>query len=113
MFTRKQITDFISRVVALGAFSVGYSHSDIQTGLLVFGSLCCSVWLTPWLVSRLVLNKNQQDEVDGEISLLSTNNNSVEYYLSVDEPMSIPYKDKLTIRVNENVKILTGEEKED
>jgi hypothetical protein len=100
-------------VLTLGTFSAIYSHSDILTGLSVFGSLCCAVWLTPWIVSRLVLNKNQQDEVDGEISLLSTNNNSVEYYLTVDEPMAIPYKDKLTILVNENVKLLTGEEKEE
>lgn len=112
MLTEKQIAYFLARIVAIGAFAVGHSHDDILTGLAIFGSLCSCVWLTPWLVCKLFLKRNQQEEVDGVITLMSVENNNVEYHLSIDKPMAIPYKDKLIIRVHENTRLLINDPKE-
>ena len=113
MFTEKQTTYTIARIAALGSFAIGYCHGEVWKGLSIFGSLCCGVWLAPWLCSKLFLKKHQQEEVDGEISLLSTENNCVEYHLIIDKPAAIPYKDKLIFKVNDNVKLLTEDYKEE
>jgi hypothetical protein len=60
--------------------------------------------LLPWALTKLRLKRDEFDEVDGEIFLWGDNDGKIEYNLTMNDPKTIPYKEFLKIRVNENAR---------
>lgn len=103
MFTKKQVLIFTSRLSALIGLSIGMMQIDWLLGLLYFGLLVCFFFIIPAILAKLLLKKDEREEVDGELYLWN-DDNRIDYKLTINAVGEVPYKEYLKIRVNESAR---------
>lgn len=104
MFTKKNVLDFCSKIAALIGISIGLIREYWLLSLLFFITTIIFFFIMPSLLTRLLLKKDEREETDGEIFLWGDNDGKIEYHLTLNDPKTIPYKEFLKIRVNENAR---------
>ena len=104
MFTKKKVLVTSSRLSAL----IGVSFSLISQGWLIalifFVAMVVFFFAIPAILSKLLLKKDEQQEVDGELYLWDREG-QIDYRLTINAVGEIPYKEYLKIRVNESARI--------
>lgn len=103
MYTKKKVTETLTRVVNLIGLSVAFLKDHWLTALLFFLLTIIFFWIAPAIICKIVLKKDEQEEVDGELYLWN-NDDRIDYRLSLNAVNEIPYKEYLKIRVNENAR---------
>lgn len=104
MYTKKTVLVVLSRLAALIGLTIGYMKVNFMQGVLLFGVALCFFYIIPWALCKIFLSKDEQNEIDGEVSLWSADGDKIEYIFSIKNPTSIPQKDYLKIKVSENTK---------
>lgn len=104
MFTKKKVLVTSSRLSAL----IGVSFSLIRQGWLIalifFVAMVVFFFAIPAILSKVLLKKDEQEEVDGELYLWDREG-QIDYRLTINAVGEIPYKEYLKIRVNESARI--------
>lgn len=104
MFTKKKVLVTSSRLSAL----IGVSFSLISQGWLIalifFVAMVVFFFAIPAILSKVLLKKDEQQEVDGELYLWDREG-QIDYRLTINAVGEIPYKEYLKIRVNESARI--------
>ena len=104
MFTKKKVLITSSRLSAL----IGVSFSLISQGWLIalifFVAMVVFFFAIPAILSKVLLKKDEQEEVDGELYLWDREG-QIDYRLTINAVGEIPYKEYLKIRVNESARI--------
>lgn len=103
MYTKKKVLIFTTRLASLIGFSVGIMQIDWLLGLLYFGLLITFFFVIPAILTRLLLKKDEQEEVDGELYLWN-DDNRIDYRLTINAVGEVPFKEYLKIRVNESAR---------
>lgn len=103
MFTKKKVLITMSRLASLIGFSIGLMQIDWLFALIFFGILMVFFFVFPALLTRLLLKKDEQEEVDGELYLWN-DDNRIDYRLTINAVGEVPYKEYLKIRVNESAR---------
>lgn len=103
MFTKKQVLIFMSRLSALIGLSIGMMQIDWLLGLLYFGLLVGFFFIIPAILTKLLLKKDEREEVDGELYLWDVDNR-IDYKLTINAVGEVPYKEYLKIKVNESAR---------
>lgn len=104
MFTKRQVVETATRVAAIGGLSISFVHENWLTVLCFFVATIIFVLIAPWLLTKIRLKKDDFEEVDGEIFLWGGEDDKIEYHLTINDPRTIPFKEFLKIRVNENAR---------
>ena len=105
MFTKKKALIFMTRLAAMIGLTEGLIMTDGWLIALTFCAIAIVfLFVVPSLIVRLLLKKDEREEVDGEIFLWGDNDGKIEYHLTMNDPKTIPYKEFLKIRVNENAR---------
>jgi hypothetical protein len=103
MFTKKKVLITSSRFSAL----IGISFSLIKEGwfiaLMFFVVLVTFFFVIPAILTRLLLKKDEREEVDGELYLWN-DDNRIDYRLTINAVGEVPFKEYLKIRVNESAR---------
>lgn len=103
MYTKKQVVLTSTRIASIIGIGLGFMRENwIEALAFIFISIIF-IMLLPWLVTLIVLKKDEQEEVDGELYLWN-NDDRIDYRLSLNAVNEIPYKEYLKIRVNENAR---------
>ena len=103
MYTKKKVLIFMSRLSALIGLSVGMMQIDWLFALIFFGILMVFFFAFPALLTKLLLKKDEREEVDGELYLWNVDNR-IDYRLTINAVGEVPYKEYLKIRVNESAR---------
>ena len=103
MYTKKKVLIFMSRLSALIGLSIGMMQIDWLLGLLYFCLLVGFFFIIPAILTKLLLKKDEQEEVDGELYLWDVDNR-IDYKLTINAVGEVPYKEYLKIRVNESAR---------
>ena len=103
MYTKKKVLIFMSRLSALIGLSVGMMQIDWLFALIFFGILMVFFFAFPALLTKLLLKKDEREEVDGELYLWNVDNR-IDYKLTINAVGEVPYKEYLKIRVNESAR---------
>lgn len=93
----------MSRLSALIGLSIGMMQIDWLLGLLYFGLLVGFFFVIPSILTRLLLKKDEREEIDGELYLWN-DDNRIDYRLTINAVGEVPYKEYLKIRVNESAR---------
>jgi hypothetical protein len=103
MFTKKKVLITSSRLSAL----IGVSFSLISQGWLIalifFVAMVVFFFVIPAILSKVLLRKDEREEVDGELYLWDVDG-KIDYRLTINAVGEIPYKEYLKIRVNESAR---------
>lgn len=103
MFTKKKVLVTSSRLSAL----IGVSFSLISQGWLItlifFVAMVVFFFVIPAILSKVLLKKDEQEEVDGELYLWDVDGR-IDYRLTINAVGEVPYKEYLKIRVNESAR---------
>ena len=103
MFTKKKVLIFMTRLSALIGLSIGMMQIDWLLGLLYFGLLVGFFFIIPAILTKLLLRKDEQEEVDGELYLWDVDDR-IDYKLTINAVGEVPFKEYLKIRVNESAR---------
>ena len=104
MYTKKQVVLTSTRVASIIGIGLGFVRENwIEALCFIFISIIF-IMLLPWVLTKLRLKRDEFDEVDGEIFLWGDNDGKIEYHLTLNDPKTIPFKEFLKIRVNENAR---------
>ena len=103
MYTKKKVLTAMSRFAALLGFSIGLIQIDWLYAVIFFGVLVTFFFVFPALLTRLLLKKDEREEVDGELYLWDVDN-KIEYKLTINAVGEVPYKEYLKIRVHESAR---------
>lgn len=101
MYTKKKVLISATRFAALIGLSIGMMQVDWLLGIIFFGILVMFFFGFPALLTKLLLKKDEQEEVDGELYLWDVDGR-IDYKLTINAVGEVPYKEYLTIRVNES-----------
>ena len=71
---------------------------------LILVAMVVFFFAIPAILSKLLLKKDEQEEVDGELYLWDREG-QIDYRLTINAVGEIPYKEYLKIRVNESARI--------
>lgn len=93
----------MSRLSALIGLSIGMMQIDWLLGLLYFGLLVGFFFIIPAILTKLLLKKDEREEVDGELYLWDVDNR-IDYKLTINAVGEVPYKEYLKIKVNESAR---------
>ena len=103
MFTKKKVLITSSRLSAL----IGVSFSLISQGWLIalifFVAMIVFFFAIPAILSKVLLRKDEREEVDGELYLWDVDGR-IDYRLTINAVGEVPYKEYLKIRVNESAR---------
>jgi hypothetical protein len=103
MFTKKKVLITSSRLSAL----IGVSFSLISQGWLIalifFVAMVVFFFAIPAILSKVLLRKDEREEVDGELYLWDVDGR-IDYRLTINAVGEVPYKEYLKIRVNESAR---------
>ena len=103
MFTKKKVLITSSRLSAL----IGVSFSLIRQGwfiaLIFFVAMVVFFFAIPAILSKVLLKKDEREEVDGELYLWDVDGR-IDYRLTINAVGEVPYKEYLKIRVNESAR---------
>ena len=103
MFTKKKVLITSSRLSAL----IGVSFSLIRQGWLIafifFVAMVVFFFAIPAILSKVLLKKDEREEVDGELYLWDVDGR-IDYRLTINAVGEVPYKEYLKIRVNESAR---------
>lgn len=103
MFTKKKVLITSSRLSAL----IGVSFSLISQGWLIalifFVAMVVFFFVIPAILSKVLLKKDEREEVDGELYLWDVDGR-IDYRLTINAVGEVPYKEYLKIRVNESAR---------
>lgn len=104
MYTKKQVVLTSTRIASIIGIGLGFIRENwIEAVCFIFISIIF-IMVLPWALTKLRLKRDEFDEVDGEIFLWGDNDGKIEYHLIVNDPKTIPFKEFLKIRVNENAR---------
>ena len=103
MFTKKKVLIAMSRFAALIGFCIGLIRVDWLYAIIFFAVLTTFFFVIPAILTRLLLKKDEREEVDGELYLWN-DDNRIDYRLTINAVGEVPYKEYLKIRVNESAR---------
>lgn len=103
MYTKKKVLITMSRFASLIGFTIGLMQIDWLFALIFFGVLITFFFVFPALLTKLLLKKDEQQEVDGELYLWDVDGR-IDYKLTINAVGEVPYKEYLKIRVNETAR---------
>lgn len=104
LFTKKQVLITSSRLSALFGVSLSLLREGWFIALIFFAALVTFFFAIPAILSKLLLKKDEQQEVDGELYLWDREG-QIDYRLTINAVGEIPYKEYLKIRVNETCRL--------
>ena len=104
MFTKKKVLVTSSRLSALIGVSFSLMSQGWLIALIFFVAMVVFFFAIPAILSKLLLKKDEQQEVDGELYLWDREG-QIDYRLTINAVGEIPYKEYLKIRVNESARI--------
>jgi hypothetical protein len=105
MYTKKKVIETITRLVNLIVISFCFLKEHWYIALMFFIIMLVCFYGFPWLVTLIVLKKEDQKEIDGELYLWTEDSEGkVDYRLTLNSINTIPFKEFLKIRVNENAR---------
>lgn len=104
MYTKKKVVETITRIVNLIAVSLCFLKEHWYIALAFFGIMIVCLYLFPYLVTLIVLKKDDREEVDGELFLWNEDSERIDYRLTLNSINQIPFKEYLNIRVNESAR---------
>lgn len=103
MYTKKKVVETCTRLVNLLAISLCFLRENWYIPLAFFGVTLLCFWVFPFLVTKIVLGKEDQKEIDGELFLWTAEgDDKIDYRLTLNAINTIPFKEYLKIKVNEN-----------
>lgn len=103
MYTKKKVVETCTRLVNLLAISLCFLREHWYITLAFFGVTLLCFWVFPFLVTLIVLKKEDQKEIDGELYLWTAEgDDKIDYRLTLNSINTIPFKEYLKIKVNEN-----------
>ena len=103
MYTKKKVVETCTRLVNLLAISLCFLREHWYITLAFFGVTLLCFWVFPFLVTKIVLKKDDQKEIDGELYLWTAEgDDKIDYRLTLNNINTIPFKEYLKIKVNEN-----------
>lgn len=103
MYTKKKVVETCTRLVNLLAISLCFLREHWYITLAFFGVTLLCFWVFPFLVTKIVLGKEDQKEIDGELFLWTAEgDDKIDYRLTLNAINTIPFKEYLKIKVNEN-----------
>lgn len=103
MYTKKKVVETCTRLVNLLAISLCFLREHWYITLAFFGVTLLCFWVFPFLVTKIVLKKEDQKEIDGELYLWTAEgDDKIDYRLTLNSINTIPFKEYLKIKVNEN-----------
>lgn len=104
MYTKKQVVLTSTRIASIIAIGLGFVRDNwIKALCFIFISIIF-IMVLPWALTKLRLKKDEFEEVDGEIFLWGNEDDKIEYHLTINDAKTIPFKEFLKIRVNENAR---------
>lgn len=104
MYTKKQVVLTSTRIASIVSIGLGFIRDNwIEALCFIFISIIF-IMVLPWALTKLRLKRDEFEEVDGEIFLWGDEDGKIEYHLTINDAKSIPYKEFLKIRVNENAR---------
>lgn len=104
MYTKKQVVLTSTRIASIVGIGLGFIRENwIEALYFIFISIIF-IMVLPWALTKLRLKRDEQEEVDGEIFLWGDEDGKIEYHLTINDPKTIPYKEFLKIRINENAR---------
>ena len=105
MYTKKKVVETITRLVNIIAMSLYFLKEHWYYALLCFAICIVAFWIIPFLVTKIVLKKDDQKEIDGELFLWTAEgDDKIDYRLTLNAINTIPFKEYLKIKVNENAR---------
>ena len=104
MFTKKKVLVTSSRLSALIGVSFSLMSQGWLIALIFFVAMVVFFFAIPAILSKLLIKKDEQQEVDGELYLWDREG-QIDYRLTINAVGEIPYKEYLKIRVNESARI--------
>ena len=104
MFTKKKVLVTSSRLSALIGVSFSLMSQGWLIALIFFVAMVVFFFAIPAILSKVLLKKDEQEEVDGELYLWDREG-QIDYRLTINAVGEIPYKEYLKIRVNESARI--------
>lgn len=104
MYTKKTVLTVLSRLAGIFGISAGTVYSEgWLIGLLLLAVMIIFVFVFPAILSKILLKKDEQEEVDGELYLWDVDG-KIDYKLTINAVGEIPFKEYLKIRVNESAR---------
>ena len=104
MYTKKSVLNTMSRLAGIFGISAGTAYAEgWLIGLLLFAVIVIFVFVFPAILSKLLLKKDEREEVDGELYLWTVDNR-IDYKLTINSVNEVPFKEYLRIRVNESAR---------
>ena len=104
MYTKKKVVETITRLVNMIAISLCFLKEHWYIAIMFFIVMIVCFYGLPWLVTLIVLKKDEQEEVDGELYLWNEDSERIDYRLTLNSINQIPFKEYLNIRVNESAR---------
>ena len=105
MYTKKKVVETCTRLVNLLAISLCFLREHWYIAIAFFGVTLLCFWIFPFLITKIVLKKEDQKEIDGELYLWTEDSEGkVDYRLTLNSINTIPFKEYLKIKVNENAR---------
>ena len=104
MYTKKKVVETLTRLVNMIALSLCFLKEHWYIAIMSFIIMIVCFYGLPWLVTLIVLKRDEQEEVDGELYLWNEDSERIDYRLTLNSINQIPFKEYLNIRVNESAR---------
>lgn len=105
MYTKKKVVETVTRLVNIIGMSLYFLKEHWYYALMFFIIMIVCFYGLPWLVTLIVLKKDDQKEIDGELYLWTMEDkDKIDYRLTLNAINTIPFKEYLKIKVNENAR---------
>lgn len=104
MYTKKQVVLTSTRIASIIGISIGFGRESWLEAVCYFIVTIIFIMVLPWALTKLRLKRDEFEEVDGELFLWGDEDGKIEYHLTINDAKTIPFKEFIKIRINENAR---------